>query len=1036
MAGFGGTNRAAMDAYRKWVAGRIAENQQDAAFRGTQSGAITQIGGMRSIGNPEDSRLSLGGVPQAVNIPGLPPATATDPAISELQSLIQSGQAPFRDDSGREGGVQRVGTSWAPAAAMRNLAQAAEAEAARRTNLWWNAKNVGIEPVTRGDADFVGLRDSQIRTDRFDGAGKWEPTLDTDAKAIENALALTQNVRTGSADSPRRRDAPLRRRPGQVRAEEIDLVRDVLEELGVADPREDPRFLEMEEAARFVRSIPRREGYEGDPALIEGPSSSGKSWGGINPYGPLGLVVNDARGRVVTKAPGAPQLVNVYPGESTGRIRNLDTDATALWDREEDPTLGRLAQEARNNARTPVITGIGLNELARAGRFRQATSTEMQALAPQREGADNTLRGFIVQAGAKPITVNQLIEKLSNPRNGLQLQINRDGKRVALPPESAAAGFERILSVAMDPANPEFIVTPGGRFTRESTGQLPELYLEKQDGTISRLALGVKTDGAPSLLVREWAPVYESDATTTVDRAIRNSLGQPDVTKENTQLFRVGRPTNQNNAAIKEELADLLGVTSQTPLNPRSSVRPLLQGQQRGDFEVLMRNGGETIALSPEEVESAIYDLAAQAADPSVSQIAVDPATGTVVGGGPRFMIRRPDGSVLPVPVSVRPGPSPEPLIQLPGVAREVGPTFLNTSVGTRMEGAKLDADQDLYPILKDLTEAAFSEGAPVGSKQQITRELMAGLIRGGRNRDGSVRPPMTPIEAAKVIARTIAETSPSKTARQDYGNALRGAVIESTGGESRLGAEVPAPAAQYVGLAEVLDFARGLNQRERTQRVIPAGDVRERLRTRVRLAGESGEGDLDVVRELSDPVRRALEEEMAARELAGYGRGRAIEGGLDDLESDAYLAEGIGEGVQEGLPGESPRLGADVVEDVPTLADAVTASAYQSLANSSLVGRRSMSEKGPIENALKKQAQLLAEAALRAGGATVRPVMVEQVVNTPQGPQRRLTRGEQRSLGLTLEMLRALAGKMADPPVRGGSMQQWVNYGDGWVAR
>lgn len=1083
--------------YEAYLQRRESQDPAISAVWGAEFGLSGIPGGLRGIGNPLDPRLAAGGVYQVANIPGLPPPVQGTGALNTASGFVQTGlpfeiadsgvpresnvfdwieedlarglrsgrsataralQGPnlgnaaagransgaiqaeiglfpaFKADTGRTGGAQLVGGSPAVAQTMRNLAQAAESEAARRTGLWWGAKNAGIEPVTRGDAEVVGLRDSQMRTERFGEDGRWAPTSDRDANLLEQAVARVQGVRPGSADSPRRGNAPIRRKPGKVRAEEIDQIIAELEAQGITDPRQDPRFLEMEEAARFVRSIPQREGYEGDPALIDGPSASGKSWGGINPYGPLGLTVSDAQGRVATRAPGVPQLLNVYPGETTGQIRTLDKDATALWDREEDPTLGRLVQEARNEARTPVITGVGLNELTRLGRYRQATATEMQALAPERENAPNTLKGFVVQAGSRPMAASQLIEALSKPENAARLQINRNGQLVSLDPASAAAGFNRILSVALDPANPEFTITPSGRFARESADRLPELYLEKPDGTISRLALAVSTEGNPSLLVREWAPVYESDAETKLERAKRNSLGQPIVVPEITKLYRVGRPTNQNNAAIKETLRDLLpGFRTETPLNPRSGVRPLLQGQQRGDFVVMVRDRQGSRVLSPEETEAALVGLVQQAVDPAVANVVVDPATNRIAGGAPQFMIQRPDGSILPMPVSVRPGPNPEPLVQLPGVTREVGPTFLNTGVRTRMEGAKLDPDQDLYPILRDLTEAAFSEGAPVASTQQVTRELMAGLMRGGKNRDGSIRQPMSAIEAANVVAKVIAERSSSPTVRGDYGNALRNAVIEFTGGESRLGSEVPAPAAKYTGLAEILDFARGLNQREGVTRVVPAGDVRELLRTRVRLAGESDDGSLDVAAELSDPVRQALQDEMAARELAGYGRGRSVDDALDDLESDAYLAEGIGRGVDEGLPGESPRLSADVAGDAPTLQDLVAASAYNRFGESSLVGKRSMSERGPIENELKRQAQLLAEAAVRAGGTTSRPAMVEQVVNTPQGPQRKLARAEQRSTGLTPQMLRALAGRMAEPPVRSGSMQEWVNYGTGW---
>lgn len=1003
MAGFPRARSRSYEQYQAWRRAREEENRQSTRSNSGDSGIIGIPGAMRGMPDPRDPRYTAGEVYQPVNIPGLPPAVT-----------------PFKIDPARQGGVQWVGTPMGPARAVQNLSAAAADEEAGRAQRWYEAKMAGIEPVSRGDADFVRVRDSQILADRLEDAGRWVPTSDADAQRLEQAAARVQNIATGSNDAPRRADAPLRRRPGQIRAEEIDQVIAALEAQGVADAREDPRFREMEEAALFVRGVPRRETYAGDPSQIEGQSSGGGSWGGISPYGPVELLTTDARGRI--------NRVNVYPGESTGQVRTIDPDATAIWDREEDPTLGKLAQEARGDARTDVITALALEELARNRRYRNATPSELQVLAPARGKAQNTLKGFMVQAGSQPYGVKRLLEDLENGK--ITLSVENGGSLTQLDATRANALLSDVVSAALDPANPSITIGQGGRFARESS--LPELYLQR-GGDIRRLAMGMSPDGAPSLLVREWAPVYDPGIETQVEVAKRNSLGQPIVVPQNTALYRVGRATNQDNAAVKQGLAEILpGVGAATQLSPLMGVRPLVQRQQRGEFEVLMRDAEGVRALAPQEVEAQLNALVGRAMSPEDPIVAIDQATGMVLPGqgatrsnpAPQVFVRRPDGRTDRIALSVRPGPNPEPLVRLPGQQVEIGPTFLNSDINVRMAGARRDQDQDLYPVMQELTGAAFSEGAPVASTQRVTRELMAGLVR---------TKGLTPVEAANTVLGVVAQQSQSPTVRKDYRNAVKSALIELTGGESRLGPEVAAEPVPYTGLAEVLDFARGLNQRERPVRVVPLGDVRERLRPRVRLAEESGEANFELPEEISDPIRRALQDEMAARDFAGYGRGgSSAEEDLNDLDSDAYAAAYSRQRGDDGSPGESPREVGEVNYG-PSLTEIVAAGAYEPLSSSSLVGGRSMSESGSIERALQKQAELLAEAAIRAGSATSRPIVTRQVVNTPEGPRIVRKRDEERLPGRSLGQMRNSAAQMANPPVREGLTWDRVNYGTGW---
>jgi hypothetical protein len=1003
MAGFPRAKSRSYEQYQAWRRAREEENRQNTRSNSGDSGIFGVPGVMRAMPDPRDPRYTAGEVYQPVNIPGLPPAVT-----------------PFKADPARQGGVQWVGTPMGPARAVQNLSTVAADEEAGRAQRWYEAKMAGIEPVSRGDADLVRVRDSQILTDRLEEAGRWVPTSDADAQRLEQMAARVQNVATGSNDAPRRADAPLRRRLGQIRAEEIDQVIAALEAQGVTDAREDPRFREMEEAALFVRGVPRRETYAGDPSQIEGQASGGGSWGGISPYGPVELLTSDARGRI--------SRVNVYPGESTGQVRTIDPDATAIWDKEEDPTLGKLAQEARGDARTGVITALALQELARSRRFREATPSELQVLAPARGKAQNTLKGFMVQAGSRPYGANQLLEDLEKGK--ITLSIGNGGSLTQLDPERANALLSDVVNTALDPNNPRITIGQGGRFGRDSS--LPELYVQR-GGDIRRLAMGMSPDGAPSLLVREWAPVYDPGVETQVEVAKRNSLGQPIVVPQNTALYRVGRATNQDNAAVKQGLAEILpGAGTATQLSPLMGVRPLVQRQQRGEFDVLMRDAEGVRVLAPQEVEAQLSALVGRAMSPDDPMVAVDQATGMILPGqgatrsnpAPQVFVRRPDGRTDRIVLSVRPGPNPEPLVRLPGQQVEVGPTFLNSDINVRMTGAKRDPDQDLYPVMNELTGAAFAEGAPVASTQRVTRELMAGLVRDKG---------YTPVEAANTVLGIVAQQSESPTVRMDYRNAVKSALIELTGGESRLGPEVAVEPASYTGLAAVLDFARGLNQRERSGRVVPLGDVRERIRPRVRLAEESGEANYDPADEMRDPIQRALQDEMAARDFGGYSRGGSTaEDDLNDLDSDAYVNAYSRLREESGLTGESPR-GVNEVDYGPSLTEIVAAGAYEPLSSSSLAGRRSMSESGPIDRALRKQAELLAEAAIRAGGATARPTVTQQVINTPEGPRIVRARGEEQLPGRTPAQMREAAARMANPPIREGLTWDRVNYGSGW---
>lgn len=1042
-----------------------------AAQSAIQSAISSQPGQIRSIGNPADRRLFAGPAYQPANVPGLPPPVQTSGPINtpdgpqqttlelgvdgsrgftesnvfdwiqeDLERDWRSGRsrteqvlnARNRQQGGaiapQEAPIQREITLYPPFKAdptqqggiepfdIRSYYERPGAQAIRRLNeaVQGNRRpprtgeTAGIEAVSRGEAEFARLPDGGLARQRLGEDGRWDPTLSRDEGAQQLQLMRTESVNPGNPDAGKRDDAPQRRKGGRVLPWEIEQVLNEIEKQYAAqgrsgDLREDPRFLEMEEAARDVRPFPRREPYEGDPSTIQGATTGGGAWGGINPYSVVDLMSSDPKGFI--------GKTRVHPGEQSGAIVTLDEDASALWDREKDPTLGELVRDARDEARTSVITGLAIDELRKSGRFREPSESEMKVMGPRKAGAPNTLSGFMVRAGSNPYTAGQLLAEMSRESRPVLLSVGNSGARVPLNPQEATEVLQRVMAAALDPDNPEVVIGNDGRFRQGS--RLPELYLERPDGNVSRLGMAVNTAGAPTLMFREWAPVYDPGVQTEVQVARRNSLGDPYVAPKNTPLLRIGRPTNQDNVGIKEALREIIpGTGTSGVLTPPRGIRAVAQDMQRGNLQVTIDTEEGPRALAPQELQAVLQEMVSRAVDPSVPEVGVVPGTGIVVpnerGAVPPITVRRADGSSERLVVRVRPGPNPEPLLQWVDRRAEVGPTFLSSDVGAYKEGLKRDPDQDLYALLPDLSAGAFSEGAPVTSTQQFMREQMAGMVRQG----------MTPVEAANLLLREVGNQSTSATVRGDARNAIQSAVIEFTGGESRLADEVPDGARR--GLAAFLELARGINQERGGKRVVPPGDVRETIRPRVRLGGEVEE---DVRLELRDPIRQALEEEMAAREIAGFTRGGGVAGELDDMDSDSFLADAMGAGADEGIPGESPRSAINTGASRSAIEDEVAAAAYGVLAQSPLAEKRSLEERGLIGEKLKQTARILADAALRDASATTRSEVARQVIGSRlnqdlqyAGPLYRYDRVENRLPGRSASEILAAVRRMAEP--------------------
>ena len=933
---------------------------------------------------------------------------------------------PFKADPTQQGGIEwlddRSYYERPGAQAIRRLEEAVQGN--RRPPR--TGETAGIEAVSRGGAEFARLPDGGIARQRLGEDGRWDPTLSRDEGAQQSQLMRAEGIYPGNPDAGKRDDAPQRRKGGRVSAWEIDQVLDEIEGQYAAqgrsgDLREDPRFLEMEEAARDVRPFPRREPYEGDPSTIQGASTGGGAWGGINPYSIVDLLSSDGKGFI--------GKTRFHPGEQSGAIVTLDEDASALWDRQKDPTFGELVRDARDEARTPVITGLAIDELRKSGRFRGPSESEKRVMGPRKAGAPNTLIGFMARAGSNPYTAGQLLAEMSRESRPALLSVGNSGARVPLNPQEATEVMQRVMAAALDPDNPEVVIGNDGRFRQGS--RLPELYLERPDGSVSRLGMAMNAAGAPTLMFREWTPVYDPGVQAEVQVARRNSLGDPYVAPKNTPLLRIGRPTNQDNVGIKEALREIIpGIGTAGVLTPPRGMRAVAQDMQRGNLQVTIDTEEGPRALAPQELQEVVQEMVSRAVDPSVPEVGlvlgtriVDPSDpeaevgfvsglGIVVpnerGAVPPITVRRADGSSERLVVRVRPGPNPEPLLQWADPRVEVGPTFLSSDVGAYKEGLKRDPDQDLYALLPDLSAGAFSEGAPVTSTQQFMRERMAGMVRQG----------VTPVEAANFLLREVGNRSTGATVRSDARNAIQSALIEFTGGESRLAEEVPDGARR--GLAAFLELARGINQERGDRRVIPPGDVRETIRPRVRLGGEVEE---DARLELRDPIRQALEEEMAAREIAGFTRGGGVAGELDDMDSDGFLADAMGVGADGGIPGESPRSAINTGASRSAIEDEVAAAAYGVLAQSPLAKKRSLEERGLIGEKLKQTARILADAALRDASATTRSGVARQVIGSRlnqdlqyAGPLYRYDRVEDRLPGRSAGEILAAVRRMAEP--------------------
>lgn len=1012
-----------MEEYRRWVRNRIAENAQSDALNTRNTGAISGIGQLRGIGDANDPRLTIGGTPQPTQIPGLP-----DPGVGEarLAAYLAENQ-PFKADPSLVGGIGRASVHpyHVRSAQSPLLRLAATVDLNRRPPI--RAEDLGIWDVSRNNAPESVLIDGNLATERRGEAGLWRPTSEKDAQMLENQAARTQGIYPGTRGGVRRADAPPQRRPGKVTAEEIDQVMDRLSELGVVDVEQDPRFQEMEQAALDVNRFPRRQPYEGDPSEI-GERGQNKTWGGIMPSGAIDVLTplrraprpGEEKGLVVLN--GQPyQYVKVYPGDATGQKRTLNPDATALWEREEDLNLANVLAGVEEDLRTPSITGLGLEQLARKGRYRDASEAELALYQPER--GENSLKGFMVTAGTQPMTHDQLIQEvgrgklrafvrkedpvLSNPvalRRVLRDQAGGDinvlidqgdGQLVRVAPEQTSEILNGLVQRAIDPADTAITLadTPnrmGLRRILAASGEeasVPALHVQMPNGELGRIVVSVPQAGEPQPMIQvlqkreePLVPLSAQDLAAGFGR-LRDAALDP--SNRSVVLGQGGRFTADS------QLPELFLMR---PGQSSAEMTRLGLGFDPQGGNVLVREWSPV--YDPRITTEAQLAKRNSLGDPYVAKKET-----------PVYRIGR--------PIKMAYGVKDELRQAIPGGLADIALLDSRGRIGRAARGA--DPSQDLFEFLNQARSFGFSQEAPIASTQQVMREQMAGLIRSG----------MSPSDAARTIGQVIAEKSRTRTEYEDYTKALQSVWYEAAGVERRIGG--PTQSGKLMGdvvrdasPAGILELARALKQAQPSRRVIPEGDVRLNPEFQPRRPVTMNYGDDAAWEDDLNLTDEQRDQRLAVADYAGYRNdGRAIERAPEDLDSDAYMSDKIGTMPDEGMPGESPR----VVEEArpsPELRDEVAALVYRELLNSPLAQGRTRSE-GVIQDQLKWQAKMIADAAVRAGGRSERQFVMPSLSPSVRDDGSRGVRRDP-MVGVvppaTREQVIARALEMASPPI------------------
>lgn len=563
---------ADMAAYRRWVRER----------QGQVRPAVGGVGAMRDLGDPDDPRYRTGAAPQPAAIPGLvaPEARLTPSYLDDVAAYMARKAArdadtatarallrPFRGNQAPETppeqlplafrGEESLPAGIAPAGSARVLD--AVPPARRQTSAQAPAvtDSKGIRPLTLGEAEEVSLLDAHLQRAR--------------ARAITADDLAAVAAAASAADGP--------------------------ETLGLASPLV---LGDLVAAAEEVQSRRQRPSIEGDPAQLELSTQASPE---LAPYSQVQLPVVDAQGRLNT-APSSFQAV--YPSE-IAYSRTVDPDATAIWDLQEDVSVGKAIGEAADARKTPVITYDGLAAAYKSGRYRLATPAELQAYAPEGD-RDNTLHGFLQLPGSDAETpvfkpgVKTTVDRVAYTNDGRPYaqQVDVDLFRVGLPTNRDATGLrEDLKQLSLEGRG-----LPGVSVVSQARRVSPRVLMQALGSGQVQVSAGRVRDGGQVLSPERLEQVFgEILARAEVNPETRQAVLPPEL----PQLY-VQRPDGGEDLIVPvvppgPERQLLLQVT--TPGSQRVTGPAVLSDQYR------TRRVAESLRGAPDSLEGFVREMAA-----------------------------------------------------------------------------------------------------------------------------------------------------------------------------------------------------------------------------------------------------------------------------------------------------------------------------------------------------------------------------------------------------------------------------------------
>ena len=315
---------------------------------------VVGIGGFRDIGDPNDPRRRLGGVPQQSNIPGLPPAYDEVVGNPDAPRVVRPEiiSAPRKAGSGR---LTRLGQ------AIENAKDRTESDPRLRSEV------TELGRLLSGESEFEVVRDPRI--ERAVGPRKYEPGID--------AAQLTRSPADG-AQGP---NTPL---------EYLEYLSGLPKESGVRDlGRSD---------ALYYGSSTSEDPFKG--------SLTGKQSFDQAPYGSIAVPKVQRTGQyLATSGPnkGNLEYSTIYPGDVVAsQVGDLDSPYSSNQSREV--SLGQLATELKREFETPVIGEEGLQKAYQDNRFTPATSLSAEQVAPYltSKGEMGAFVGMLERSGGAP----------------------------------------------------------------------------------------------------------------------------------------------------------------------------------------------------------------------------------------------------------------------------------------------------------------------------------------------------------------------------------------------------------------------------------------------------------------------------------------------------------------------------------------------------------------------------------------------------------------------------------------------------------